>query len=289
MNSNFYFFFLMVPYLSWTLTYFTLNLLTPKKWVQTHRRLFYIIALFAFFVMSAIKTYSATLGVNLIQGFVILTIFLCFEDRISKKIAGYLFFELIAVMIEAIVTSLYVTIRSLIPIPEITFFELPKQTGLLDMIGISICMVVVGIIFYRTEVKILKQCISYLNVWTFFQLMLPLIVPVLCQGIVLDQTENPQFPLLAAIYWLLCLICYPLFLFGVRALRKQGRKRQRKNQQLLIAKEQLAFSQQSEEEYASLRKWNHDSENHLLALAYLMESDKTAHAAEYVESLLSSK
>lgn len=56
---------------------------------------------------------------------------------------------------------------------------------------------------------------------------------------------------------------------------------------VIIAKEQLTFSQQVTEEYISLRKWNHDIENHLLSLAYLMDMENFKETKQYIKSSLS--
>ena len=47
------------------------------------------------------------------------------------------------------------------------------------------------------------------------------------------------------------------------------------------------ISQKMEKEYHSVRKWNHDMENHLFSLNYLIDTKKYDEADKYLESLLS--
>ncbi|WP_373218536.1 hypothetical protein [Ruminococcus sp. 5_1_39BFAA] len=54
-----------------------------------------------------------------------------------------------------------------------------------------------------------------------------------------------------------------------------------KEKNILLAKAQLESSKKMEQEYRKLRKWNHDIENHLLSLSYLMDMKKYEEAAAY--------
>ena len=55
----------------------------------------------------------------------------------------------------------------------------------------------------------------------------------------------------------------------------------------VITRKQMEFSQEMEKEYRSVRKWNHDMENHLFSLNYLINTKKYDEAEKYLESLLS--
>ena len=50
---------------------------------------------------------------------------------------------------------------------------------------------------------------------------------------------------------------------------------------------QLNDSVQLSNEYASLRKWNHDIENHIMSVMYLMDMKKYEEAGTYTASVLS--
>ena len=54
-----------------------------------------------------------------------------------------------------------------------------------------------------------------------------------------------------------------------------------------FTRKQMEFSQKMEKEYHSVRKWNHDMENHLFSLNYLIDTKKYDEADKYLESLLS--
>ena len=52
-------------------------------------------------------------------------------------------------------------------------------------------------------------------------------------------------------------------------------------------KKQMNDSVQLSNEYASLRKWNHDIENHIMSVMYLMDMKKYEEAGTYTTSVLS--
>lgn len=52
-------------------------------------------------------------------------------------------------------------------------------------------------------------------------------------------------------------------------------------------KKQINDSVQLSNEYAGLRKWNHDIENHIMSVMYLMDMKKYKEAETYTASVLS--
>ena len=48
----------------------------------------------------------------------------------------------------------------------------------------------------------------------------------------------------------------------------------------------MEVSEEMKQEYVKIRKWNHDIENHLLSLEYLIRTRKAAEAERYCSSIL---
>ncbi|MGN8807203.1 MULTISPECIES: ATP-binding protein [unclassified Blautia] len=72
-------------------------------------------------------------------------------------------------------------------------------------------------------------------------------------------------------------------------MRLQHEKHIWHQQEALLLKKQLNSSKTLSAEYASLRKWNHDIENHLFSLSYLINAKNYSEADKYLESVLSPK
>ena len=58
-------------------------------------------------------------------------------------------------------------------------------------------------------------------------------------------------------------------------------------QQMNFLQKQLEYTTEMEQEYQSVRKWNHDMENHLFSLNYLIRTQKYLEADVYLETILS--
>ena len=92
---------------------------------------------------------------------------------------------------------------------------------------------------------------------------------------------------LSIIYWFVCISSYLLFLRAVRSLDQQHREYLQKKMEIELIKKQMNDSVQLSNEYASLRKWNHDIENHIMSVMYLMDMKKYEEAGTYISSVLS--
>ena len=88
-------------------------------------------------------------------------------------------------------------------------------------------------------------------------------------------------------YWIICIDSYLLFLRAVRSLAQQHREYLQKKMEIELMKKQINDSVQLSNEYASLRKWNHDIENHIMSVMYLMDMKKYEEAETYTASVLS--
>ena len=126
-----------------------------------------------------------------------------------------------------------------------------------------------------------------MKILTFLQLLLPLIAPVFLNVIISLQKKPEAVLALSIIYWIICIGSYLLFLRAVRSLAQQHREYLQKKMEIELMKKQMNDSVQLSNEYASLRKWNHDIENHIMSVMYLMDMKKYEEAETYTASVLS--
>ena len=101
------------------------------------------------------------------------------------------------------------------------------------------------------------------------------------------QKKSEAVLALSIIYWIICIGSYLLFLRAVRSLAQQHREYLQKKMEIKLMKKQINDSVQLSNEYASLRKWNHDIENHIMSVMYLMDMKKYEEAETYTASVLS--
>ena len=98
-----------------------------------------------------------------------------------------------------------------------------------------------------------------------------------------NQSEISDYFL---IFCCLAIPVIPIFIRGLHNIRIQEQERTFHEKQILLLKEQLTFFDDIETEYQNLRKWNHDIENHMLSLNYLMKAGKYEEADKYLHNIL---
>lgn len=152
---------------------------------------------------------------------------------------------------------------------------------------IELSNILVGLFLFWNISEILQQCIDHLKATTFLQLLLPLIIPPLLNVTIALQKNSTSILVLSIIYWISCIGSYLLFVRAIHVLDQQHREYLLKKAEIELIKKQMNDSVKLSNEYSRLRKWNHDIENHMMSVRYLMESQKYEEAKQYTDSVLS--
>ena len=205
-----------------------------------------------------------------------------------KKLAVYFIFQLLIICPEILCTSVFIALHNLfIPTHIYTPHNLISSCSPAEYFVIELCNILLGLFLLWKISEILRQCIDYLKILTFLQLLLPLIAPVFLNVIISLQKKPEAVLALSIIYWIICIGSYLLFLRAIRFLAQQHREYLQKKMEIELMKKQMNDSVQLSNEYASLRKWNHDIENHIMSVMYLMDMKKYEEAETYTASVLS--
>lgn len=280
-----YVYFLVLPYICWAASYCFCSILTPKKFLKYPMGTILLLYFIFVPVTMVLKTRSVLLGTISMQILFISIISFFFQEKFLKKLACYFIFDITVTVVELVSSNLLVLIRHLWSASSLDSLLMYRLSDLPDVICMSILDTVIGIFWVRKEVALLKRCFSYINTKTFLQLLFPVFFPIFGQAMLLHQTESVFFPFLVVLYWSFCVFSYPLFYRGLQNIQSQERIVNKKKHQLQVMKDQLSFSRELEKGYQALRKWNHDVENHLLSLSYLMDMKKYKEAISYCCSM----
>ena len=217
----------------------------------------------------------------------LVTLFL-FQASFMKKLAVYFIFQLLIICPEILCTSVFIALHNLfIPTHIYTPHNLISSCSPVEYFVIELSNILLGLFLLWKISEILRQCIDYLKILTFLQLLLPLVAPVFLNVIISLQKKPVSVLALSIIYWIICIGSYLLFLHAVRSLIQQHREYLQKKIEIELMKKQMNDSVQLSNEYASLRKWNHDIENHIMSVMYLMDMKKYEEAETYTASVLS--
>lgn len=257
-------------YLCFGLLYFCCRILPSKHKISLP--LFLCLSVFMA-LLFWIKRESQHNGITIVFQLTtfLVTLFL-FQASFMKKLAVYFIFQLLIICPEILCTSVFIALHNLfIPTDTYTPHNLISSCSPAEYFVIELSNILLGLFLLWKISEILRQCIDYLKILTFLQLLLPLIAPVFLNVIISLQKKPEAVLALSIIYWIICIGSYLLFLRAVRSLAQQHREYLQKKMEIKLMKKQINDSVQLSNEYASLRKWNHDIENHIMSVMYLMD------------------
>lgn len=140
--------------------------------------------------------------------------------------------------------------------------------------------VIFGTVFIKTAVSSLRQCVLYFHVKTLLLIGIPLMILTFQQTFLL--VVHP----ISLLFLLLFPFLVPCIFTGLKIARQQEFLRSHRENQLTLIQKQLSFSKELEQEYLTLRKWNHDIANHFFALSYLLENGRYQEGSDYIRCLM---
>lgn len=286
MNLQVFLYILVVPYSAWAISYFSFNLLDLRKPSKYSYPMIFLISLLYLGIGTFLRLYSITLGTSVIQICYLTIILFLYNNKITQKIFCYLLFQVTSTAVEVITINLflifnYFTSDYYMSASDVNY----SLQNIVSPILIGIVDCIIGVFFFTRETQILKGRLAHIKAFTLLQIILPIVAPIIGQSFILYRMESIWAIPLSMIYWSLCILCYPIFINGLKNLTKQEEQRLINQHRLQLIKNQLEASKKLESEYQSLRKWNHDVENHLLALSYLMDMKRYDEASEYLKKI----
>ena len=213
----------------------------------------------------------------------ILSIFLWHYGSVKRKLLTYCLYTGMVMLLEMLTMSffsfaqrlLYHRLSSMIG-------EISVQTST-DLIIISIIFLIIG----NPMCKIIADFTGAVSKFSSIVPIVQIIFPYYWFCIVLSMIYafNVPFGSFLFLFAAITVPVVPIFISGIRNLYIQEKNRILREKQVSLKKEQLELMNSLELEYQDLRKWNHDIENHLLSMNYLMKTEKYNEARQYLNSI----
>ena len=280
---------LAAVYTNFAILYFSRRLLPVRNKIS----LFFLLILFTLPISLCFLMKRSTLSGEftiLIQLLILGCVFIGFHASFLQKLAVYFIFVLLETCAEIVASSVFLQIHNLLfPTVMYTPSTLRSQCSPVEFLIIQFFNMALGLFLLEKVAHILQQCFSYLKTVTFFELLSPVILPALANNLLALPCSLFLRIFFCILYWVLCILGSFLFYRAICTLRLQHEKHICHQQEALLLKKQLNASKTLSAEYASLRKWNHDIENHLFSLSYLINAKNYSEADKYLESVLSPK
>ena len=213
----------------------------------------------------------------------ILSIFLWHYGSVKRKLLTYCLYTGMVMLLELLIMSffsfaqrlLYHRLSSIIG-------EISVQTST-DLIIISITFLIIGNPMCKINADFTGAVSKFSSIVPIVQIIFPYYW--FCIVLSMIYAFNVPFGSFLFLFAAITVPVVPIFISGIRNLYIQEKNRILREKQVSLKKEQLELMNSLELEYQDMRKWNHDIENHLLSMNYLMKTKKYNEARQYLDSI----
>ncbi len=213
----------------------------------------------------------------------ILSIFLWHYGSVKRKLLTYCLYTGMAMLLEMLIMSLFSFAQRLL------YHRLSSMIGEIS-VQTSTDLIIISIIFLIIGNPMCKVIADFTGAVSRFSSILPIVQIIFpyywfCIVLSMIYAFNVPFESYLFLFAAITIPVVPIFISGIRNLYLQEKNRILREKQVSLKKEQLELMNSLELEYQDLRKWNHDIENHLLSMNYLMKTQKYNEARQYLDSI----
>jgi glucose-6-phosphate-specific signal transduction histidine kinase len=213
----------------------------------------------------------------------ILSIFLWHYGSVKRKLLTYCLYTGMAMLLEMLIMSLFSFAQRLL------YHRLSSMIGEIS-VQTSTDLIILSIIFLIVGSPMCKIIADFTGAVSRFSSILPIVQIIFpyywfCIVLSMIYAFNVPFGSYLFLFAAITVPVVPIFISGIRNLYLQEKNRILREKQVSLKKEQLELMNSLELEYQDLRKWNHDIENHLLSMNYLMKTEKYNEARQYLDSI----
>ena len=265
---------------------FCTGVLTPSRsFFSKNRTCFFLSFMIPLTAASMSKDWFPSMGSWLIQLTLLLLTVFYFSDPLKKKISTFLILICILAVSENIAATFTLPIYTLIHHEESFRYNLLYTSD--EMLFLMIIDFFVALLFIKKLVPLIRNYSHSIQLTTIAELLFPVQASSLLMGILLYRKNSPWLKWLIILYWFPNLLCCLIIARAFHNISLREKRHELLVQQMSFLQKQLEYTTEMEQEYQSVRKWNHDMENHLFSLNYLIRTQKYHEADVYLETILS--
>ena len=213
----------------------------------------------------------------------ILSIFLWHYGSVKRKLLTYCLYTGMAMLLEMLSMSFFSFAQRLL------YHRLSSMIGEIS-VQTSTDLIIISITFLIIGNPMCKKIADFTGAVSKFSSIVPIVQIIFpyywfCIVLSMIYAFNVPFGSFLFLFAAITVPVVPIFISGIRNLYIQEKNRILREKQVSLKKEQLELMNSLELEYQDLRKWNHDIENHLLSMNYLMKTEKYNEARQYLDSI----
>ena len=213
----------------------------------------------------------------------ILSIFLWHYGSVKKKLLTYFLYTGMVMLSEMFCMSLFSFVQRLIYHRFTSMVATVSIQTWFDLILMCILCLTVGSLVCKILADLAGTFARFTSLVPLAQIIFPFYW--FCMVLSLIYVYNIPFGSYFFLFVAISVPVIPVFISGIKNLYIQERNRILREKQIDLKKEQLKLFTDQELEYQKLRKWNHDIENHLLSMSYLMNTEKYEEARQYLHNI----
>lgn len=242
---------------------------------------------FFLFIFNYIKIFKYPSEMStLMQLTIFLNIYLLFKGTAKQKLLIYFIFLFVSIFIEMLSINIYLHFYTIfMHAHTYTALNILSHSSFQEKLFIELLIFIFSQLFFRKIFSLLHECLPYLNLSLLLQIIFPFFLPLIAT----EFTNYYKFVnniISVFIYIVSCCFSLPFFIHGIHRLEAEQLKFSQTTHKMELLKKQLELSNEIKNEYVRIRKWNHDIENHLLSLSYLIDMQKTEDAKNYCATIL---
>lgn len=267
------------------ITYLMVHLLPYKKQLKDPGRIFlcYFVPIF---LLTLHRTWTnSSLSAMLLQLSILLNCLFLFEGKLRSRLAAFYIVFSILFTNESLAMALAPLSHWLLTGHMLSHVNLTLLQDIPDMLLVNFWYISVGSLILWISGRLLKHCRNIIPIGTIGLLLLPIQLTALGQGILPVQASTQTFYFAVFLYILLSAAGYLPVFKGLGRISKEAGEAAKNEAKLSLYRKQLDTSKKFAKNYQQLRKWNHDLENHLFSLTWLLEQKQYTKATEYLHEM----
>ena len=212
----------------------------------------------------------------------ILSIFLYHYGSVKKKLLTYILFTGTVMLLEMLIMSLFSCIKGLLYHHESSVLATVSVQSYTDLLIMTTIMVTLGSLLCKIIADLSGTFVRFSRFTTLVQIFFPFYWFLIAASLLYSFNLGSSYKL---IFLAISVPAILVFIKGLQNIRIQEKSRILYEKQIDLIKKQLTFFDEIELEYQELRKWNHDIENHLLSINYLMKNQNYEEALQYSHNI----
>lgn len=273
-------------YYACTISYLYSHILTPRM-CSRKNNFICLVSNFAVISLSIFHPFISFRGILCLLS-MLLSIFAYFKDSLFKKTICLIMVYVTETLIEAL-SYLFTDLIYYIYTGEVYSSNFLQQVPFWVTCTMCLFIFLFGIIFLPPLSKLYAKWLHHRLSKALISISFPLIIPF-CTGFLYELSFAHTYPSYILILSIgIYLLSYIPAYHGIITLYQQAQEYYLAQKEYSLIEQQMAFSNEIENQFKKIRKWNHDLNNHLFSLSCLFENERYSEAEEYLASLLQIK